>query len=316
MRSGETRDEAYCRVVLENLATCQDGHHAAAYRAAAALAPRMGEVEAVAAVVGTMAAAGYPEKEARPHARRGARAGIRNPRTAPSLDRVPRTPVPRPPAPPSRPERADVLGLWESAIPVTADPGCSAWLRERALDPQAVELWDLARALPSDSLPPWAGFSRQGAWADTGHRLLVPLYGSAGEHESFRARLIVASDTLPKVLTPQGFEVRGLVMACPLARTLLRGSPPSWWRAEVVVSEGVPDFLTWASRQPDAREHGPAYLGIDAGSWSESIAARIPDGAEVYVRTHEDEAGVRYADAVAHSLAERCRVYRPAGVAS
>jgi hypothetical protein len=62
----------------------------------------------------------------------------------------------------------------------------------------------------------------------------------------------------------------------------------------------------------DANELAPAVLGIVNGSWTEEIAARIPDGTRVVVRTHSDGAGDDYAAKIVHSLSARCSLSRVA----
>jgi hypothetical protein len=115
----------------------------------------------------------------------------------------------------------------------------------------------------------------------------------------------------PKSLAPSGFSVKGLVLADPLAQQLLGGVCPAWWKPrEIVVAEGEPDWLLWALRQRETDEQGPAVIGIESGAWSPQIAARIPTGASVVIRTHHDEPGERYAQQIAASLHGRCRIFR------
>ena len=47
--------------------------------------------------------------------------------------------------------------------------------------------------------------------------------------------------------------------------------------------------------------------GRDRDLWPQ-IAARIPTGASVVIRTHHDEPGERYAQQIAASLHGRCRI--------
>ena len=107
-----------------------------------------------------------------------------------------------------------------------------------------------------------------------------------------------------KSVAPSGFNRKGLVMANGLARVVLeRGALPEGAEPlRVVVAEGEPDYLSWV-----AQGTGEAVLGVFGDSWSAEIAARIPDGAELVVRTHEDanDAGTRYAQKVLDSLLER-----------
>ena len=134
--------------------------------------------------------------------------------------------------------------------------------------------------------------------------------GATGRALSLRARCIIPSVT-PKSLVPSGFAVKGLVLADPLAVQLLSGAVPDWWDPqEIIISEGEVDFVTWVTRQRETDPQGPAVFGVEAGAWSTSIAARIPDGSAVAVRTHHDVPGMRYADEVAETLLGRCRLYR------
>jgi len=107
----------------------------------------------------------------------------------------------------------------------------------------------------------------------------------------------------------------GLVLADGLMRQILStGAAPDWWcsnwQLRIVVAEGEFDWLTWATRWADSAEEAPAVLGVWAGSWQPEIAARIPDGARISVRTDPDAAGHGYADKIAGSLAPRCAVLR------
>ena len=97
---------------------------------------------------------------------------------------------------------------------------------------------------------------------------------------------------------------------------LATGVAPDWWPPvplRIVISEGEPDWLTWATRFADSAEDAPAVLGIWSGAWSPEIAARIPSGARVIVRTHPDEAGDGYCRAIVSTLLGRCDVRRLTG---
>ncbi len=208
-----------------------------------------------------------------------------------------------------------MLELWDAAVTVTDDAEVAAWLTSRAIPPPGCAVRDLCRVVPTDArLPSWAR-SQAGTWAQSGHRLLVPMFDAEGKVRSFRARAV--RPTTPKTLVPTSHRIGGLVMADPLARELLdTGTAPTWWPPgaplRVVVAEGDPDFLTWAAR---AARHDPplAVLGVESGGWTEAIAARVPDGAHVAIRTHQDAAGDKYAAEVARTLAKRCKLYRPKG---
>lgn len=219
-------------------------------------------------------------------------------------------------------------------------PGLRMYGASQYVNTRQTRMW--SRAMPDPKNPPWceevrecrelpAGFS----WYELGYRLAVPLYDAAGRLASLHGRCVTLPAERPAPLylvpadrpaldvvkpwkgrAPAGFAVAGLVMADALGRELLTtGRRPAWWPAEVpfrvVVAEGEPDFLTWATRWADSAEDAPAVLGVVAGSWTAELAARIPDGARVIVRTHADKDGDKYAANIRATLAGRCEVRRP-----
>jgi len=144
--------------------------------------------------------------------------------------------------------------------------------------------------------------------------VILPMFDLAGQMRSLRARKVVSGDG-PKNVAPADYSTAGLVMADALGRTLLaEGRRPDHWPESaplrIVVTEGEPDFLTWATRFSDADETAPAVLGLASGGWKAEIAGRIPSGATVIIRTHADEAGERYARAVWETIGPRCKVMR------
>lgn len=200
------------------------------------------------------------------------------------------------PAPPPEPEReyppaAEVDALWSSTTPL--DVEAAAWAAQRGL--VASRMDDLARSLPAEGeLPRWASYRGQ-SWRETGHRVIVPVFDAAGARRSVRAIRVVDGDS-PKRLPPGGHKAAGLVMACDIARAMLRGT---YAPARVLVVEGEPDFLTAATMQTT---HMYARIGITSGSWTTDLAARIPQTAKVFLGTHDDPAGEKYAKAIAATL--------------
>lgn len=238
--------------------------------------------------------------------------------------RKPTAPAPAPSPLPERqyPPGDEIESLWEACQPVHLDREVSSWLRGRGLRVYELYARDLVRALPTTaSLPAWARKrDEQGnpvSWVDHGHRLITPLFDQQGVMRSVRARYVGnAPKHFPKSLTPAGFKAAGLVMADPYARVVLEaGSVPSdWFNAHpfrLVVTEGEPDFLTWALQVHQAR-WAPrwAVIGLESGGWTSELAARVPDGSHVSIWTHSDTAGERYAAKVVESLSPRCTVVR------
>lgn len=225
-----------------------------------------------------------------------------------------RSPPPPPPADPA-PRRLplhEVTTVWEHCVPVTEDPEVGSFLEARCLDPTRTAAFDLARALPSNenALPGWARKSRV-PWHEAGYRLILPVYGAAGTMESLRARWCLTSrppERWPKGLAPGGASVRGLVMANHLARTMLGGALPRPIR--LVVAEGEPDFLTWATRLDPNSAGAIAVVGVVSGSWTQELADLVPNESRVIIRTDHDPAGDTYAERIRTTLAHRCTILR------
>jgi len=205
-----------------------------------------------------------------------------------------------------RPPENQVHALWARCRPLDQDREATAWACARGLDPFIIADRDLCRALPADaSVPSWANLGGT-AWPEGGYRLVLPLYGPSGRIESLHARN-VRLDASPKGALPGGYAASGLVMADAGGAQLLAGS--AWQPRQVWIAEGVPDFLTLALDFNDADDES-AMLGVVSGSWSNEIAARIPEQCRVVVATHDDEAGDRYASDIAATLRTRTRLFR------
>jgi hypothetical protein len=225
------------------------------------------------------------------------------------------------PPPRQRIAAAELAALWERCGRADEDGDVAGWLVRRGLDPEVCARRDLVRALPTDRLPRWAHF-RGAPWA-MGWRAVLRAWDHQGQLASLRGRWVHAHEP------PDGGEkagaaaggpgsAGGAVLACGLGRQVLEhGRRPQWLEPDgelcVVVTEGEPDWLTWASRED--LERPPVVLGVFSGAWCDEIAQRIPDESRVVVRTHHDrnEAGDRYAKAIARTLYYRCAVLRSRG---
>jgi hypothetical protein len=207
------------------------------------------------------------------------------------------------------PDPNEVRSLWQLGQPTTQGHKVSAWLQGRGLDPQLLHERDLARVIPrnpAEPLPDWAAFGRGRSWATSGYCLVVPLFDEKGQLASLRARTLNQARDLPKEICPKDFSVAGLVFANAPARALLDGTNTK--ASEVVIVEGLPDFLTWATRGD------LAVFGVFQGAWSKAIADRIPTGSRVVFRYHQDHnaAGEKLAAKVLDTLKERCQTFIPA----
>ncbi len=206
------------------------------------------------------------------------------------------------------PPASEVAALWESAVAVTDDQEVSAMLEARGIAPALLATASLARVLRSDThssrVPSWARYKGHQAvsrsWLKTGHRLLLRAYDCTGSVRSVRAWRVVEGET-PKRLPPSGYRASGLVVANALAVRWLQGARP----ARVVIVEGEPDMLARSVASPLE-----AVVGVGSGSWNDGFARRVPYGADVFVLTHLDAAGERYAEQIVKSLAGRANVRR------
>ena len=266
--------------------------------------------------------------EAGPHERSGGHQG--RPTSPPGLGPVPSSPAA--PATATEERRGiplDELAAWWSGLPrlgePTAEPA-AAWLRERGIDPAAVALLDLARGWPvgCDWAPEWAALGRR-TWTEAGVVAVLPAFDARGELAGLRARRPAKEQ--PKELAPRGAVVGGTVLADPVGRWLLRRGPVAkagelvadcpaglaWrWSGAVVVTEGVPDFLTMAAAptRAEAGKQTAAVFGLWSGAWTAELGARLPPGVKVAIAVHDDADGERYAEAVRRTLPAGCRVGR------
>lgn len=199
------------------------------------------------------------------------------------------------------PPISEVRVLLGACGPVSSDAEASAMLTGRGLDAELVDHHTLAVVLPASArVPRWASF-RGVPWTRTGHRLLVPMFDASGVLRTVRAWRVIDGDT-PKRLPPGGYRASGVVMADEFALAMLRGT---WTPRRVVIFEGEPDFVAHRTLAGGVLA---ARLGIVSGSWSDELAARIPEGAEVSIATDDDAAGERYATEIRTSLEGRCVV--------
>ena len=226
----------------------------------------------------------------------------------------------RPPEAPGYPPLDEVLSFWGACWSLgrlAADDATRGYLRTRGLDVDRLSLLDLSRSLPADlPLPRWVPVGGVDSRVWTGvYRLVTPMFDAAGALRSLRFRAIGTAPAGKKALNPRGYGYGGLVMADPMGIALLRGARADEdvsWDGRVIVVEGEPDFWTWACHPGRfGRPSTWAVLGVVSGSWSEEIAARIPDKARVVIRTHHDEPGQKYAERIRATFSKgRCDVLR------
>ena len=170
---------------------------------------------------------------------------------------------------------------------------------------------NLAKAVPPGTATPGWAIACGRRW-DPHYALVLPAYGSTGRVESLRARWVEATKPPPGVPKAAAAacgpgSATGLVLANAAGVELLRGTRLG--PAKVVILEGETDFLHWATKAP-ALDGRLGVLAIWNGAWSDAIAARLPPGSDVCVRTDNDKAGDKYARQITESLGDRCIVRR------
>jgi 5S rRNA maturation endonuclease (ribonuclease M5) len=187
-------------------------------------------------------------------------------------------------------------------------PGVRWWLIRRGLDPEAVADFGCVVALPpSAHVPVWAcSFNKP--WPEMHYRLLAPLYDATGKIRSVHARNVATTNVERKTTNPSGYSMAGLVLACPRAVGLLRCEPDAIAHAQrygVILTEGLTDWLTWKSAEPDK-----AVFGVLSGSWTQEHADKIPNGCRVVIATDSDDTGESYAQKIHATLDARWRSRR------
>jgi hypothetical protein len=206
------------------------------------------------------------------------------------------------------PPLADIQEVWDGAVPVVAVPEVADALQERRISPNDVAERDLARALTrvGRQLPDWARHGTH-SWRNSGHLWVSQLFDAEGRFRSLIARSVHLPVLHgPKSLAPAGFARTGLILACPEVRRYLETADSAFASDfKLVVCEGEKKWLQHvlaAGGQTPARV---GVIGIENGSWSPSLAARIPTGTTLLVRTDPDTTGASYATKILLALRDR-----------
>lgn len=219
-------------------------------------------------------------------------------------------PPPRPaPPPPAYPELGDFLTLGG---PVEDDAEVLAFWRSRGFGPRTGAAW----ALPTHATwPAWWGCGHARLW-----RLACPMYDAGGVARSIHARAIREpgvyhggprnGDKRPKTHAPGGVRGDSLLFADPwLGVPLLQGREPV---CDILVIEGITDFCATTSVEiPEL-----AILGVISGSAQALRHVRLPRlragmrDRIVYVGTHNDPAGDKYAAEVRAAVGDRAECRR------
>jgi len=187
------------------------------------------------------------------------------------------------------------LELWDACHRLSSDADAVAYVRSRGIsDPGLLEDWNTCRVLPKDCTPSWTYHSPDGGapkpWAETGHRLIFPLYDVHGQIRSVLARAIVPSERKSTTAGPRS----GLILLDGAVLDWLRRYRPQVDDAVLHVVEGEIDFvLRCEAIQNEPLSHG--VVGITSGSWKKAHAWKMPYPIHVRLDTDNDDQGDKYA---------------------
>lgn len=199
------------------------------------------------------------------------------------------------------PPTSEVQSFWGSCLGVDLDMTASRYLSGRSISPEIVSRKDLLRVIAYDSDRPWWASKGSIPWIRTGHRVIARVWDFEGICRSVRAWQCDGKTNNPKRLPPAGHKAAGLTLANDGAVAMLRGElNPEL----VLIVEGESDWVTMCCRTDEP------VLGVGSGFWTQEHANQIPDKARVMILTDNDEAGDRYAKAIAESIGDRCKLYR------
>lgn len=212
-------------------------------------------------------------------------------------------PRPRPRFVRGRPPRDEVDAFWNSCSSVTSNVGADValFLSRRRIFPMDLERLDVLRVTPLELGRAWPAWWPE-RWS-TAWRLVTRAYEPDGTLASLHARAV--ADVTPKTRWPYDCRADGLVFADRLGVELLRGRADNFDR--VLVVEGLTDLAAAALWAEGRRV---AVLGITSGSAAALGSIRWPSGVPVSVGTDTDDAGERYAQAVAAAIPKRITVTR------
>jgi len=209
---------------------------------------------------------------------------------------------------PQYPDSQELETFWKTCIRITESKICRAWIEQRWIDPEIVALYNYGTAIDGSTAKfPWATFKKKN-WSDTGYQAIFPLYNPQGKLTSVRARWVSYQKPLSKVINPSGCEVQGTILADRQALAILQEKPLDDYDGYIVITEGDPDYLSWATRN---KENTFATFGVFSGSWNNDFASKIPEHSKVVVATHYDNDGEKYFRQIFDSLKDRnVKVYR------
>ena len=201
---------------------------------------------------------------------------------------------------------AEVEQIWAAAGPIDWDLESQEWLKNRGIsgsDLDELSRSDAVRVLPANFSHPACRHNGV-SWGQSDHRLITRgwlpdppavKFTPAGIHARYCGPDSPANGK--KGLWAAGFVAKGLCFAlheCPLkdGLSVLR----------MTVTEGVGDFMVWATRTPLQRG---TLIGFASGGFTEATAEMVPAGWNVVIRDHADAAGDKYTQGIAEKIAYR-----------
>ena len=209
-----------------------------------------------------------------------------------------------------RPPQDELQSLWSASTSVEAaleQPASfanqlSKWMIDRRFSPKLLDTTACIRILPLPNdykYPDW--FSHQ--WGGI-YRIAAPCFEPDGKFASIHCRSVAYSrgrqPSGSKTRWPTGYEAGGLLMANPIAQSMMSGKLASSIDG-FLICEGITDFMR-ACEQAHRESMRLAIVAGTSGSYKSLSKIKIPEDLNVFIATDSDDSGDDYAAEICDQL--------------
>ena len=173
---------------------------------------------------------------------------------------------------------------------------------DRRFSPKLLDTTACIRILPLPNdykYPDW--FSHQ--WGGI-YRIAAPCFEPDGKFASIHCRSVAYSrgrqPSGSKTRWPTGYEAGGLLMANPIAQSMMSGKLASSIDG-FLICEGITDFMR-ACEQAHRESMRLAIVAGTSGSYKSLSKIKIPEDLNVFIATDSDDSGDDYAAEICDQL--------------